>query len=233
MTQPQKLKKPGLISRLRSNFFTGLVIVLPVALTIWMIWSFMGFVDNRVLPLVPKSYNPQSYIDFNIRGFGVVFFLLFTTVIGALTKGLFGRSLVRVGERWVDRVPVVRSIYNGAKQLVETITNSTDANFEKACLLQYPRQGVWAIGFISKTTGGEVSDKSGAAPMYSVFLPTTPNPTSGFLLFVPQKDVVVLDMDVETAAKLIISAGIVEPPTAAEIAAGKTLAPKSDDTPTK
>ncbi|MDE0764575.1 MAG: DUF502 domain-containing protein [Amylibacter sp.] len=214
-------KKFGFFSRLRGNFFTGLVIVLPVALTIWMIWSFMGFVDNRVLPLVPNNYNPLSYIDFNVRGVGVVIFLLFTTVMGAITKGLFGRQLIRIGESIVDRVPVVRSIYNGVKQIVETITSSSDNNFDKVCMFEYPRKGIWALGFISTKTGGEILDKAKSGSLYSIFVPTTPNPTSGFLLFIPQKDAIVLDMDIEEAAKLIISAGIVEPPTADEIAKNK------------
>lgn len=220
----QKIKterrKTGLIARIRGNFLTGLVVVLPVALTIWMVWSFIGFVDDRVLPLVPNKYNPLNYLDFNIRGVGVAIFLVFTTFIGAITKGLFGRQLIRLGENIVDRVPVVRSIYNGVKQIVETITSSSDTNFDKVGMFEYPRKGIWAIGFISKATGGEISEKSSADSLYSIFVPTTPNPTSGFLLFVPQKDVVLLDMDVEAAAKLIISAGIVEPPTPAEIAAG-------------
>jgi uncharacterized membrane protein len=218
-------RKSGFLGRLRGNFFTGLVIVLPVALTIWMVWSFIGFVDDRVLPLVPDRYNPLSYVEFNIRGVGVAIFLVFTTFMGAMTKGLFGRQLVRLGESIVDRVPVVRSIYNGVKQIVETVTSSSDNNFEKVCMFEYPRKGIWAMGFISKTTGGEILEKSGEQSLYSIFVPTTPNPTSGFLLFLPQKDVVVLDMDVEAAAKLIISAGIVEPPTAAEIASGKASRP--------
>jgi len=234
-------RKSGFIARLRSNFLTGLVIVLPVGLTIWMIWSFMGFVDNRVLPLVPErfvdfinsrvlslipeQFLPNTDIDFNIRGVGVAIFLIFTTFMGAVTKGLFGRQLIRIGESIVDRVPVVRSIYNGVKQIVETITSSSDNNFDKVCMFEYPRKGIWAIGFISTETGSEILDKAPVDAMYSVFVPTTPNPTSGFLLFLPQTDVIILDMDVETAAKLIISAGIVEPPTAAEIAAGEASRP--------
>jgi uncharacterized membrane protein len=218
-------RKIGFFARIRGNFLTGLVIVLPVALTIWMVWSFIGFVDDRVLPLVPDRYNPLTYVDFNIRGVGVGIFLVFTTFMGAITKGIFGRQLVRIGEAIVDRVPVVRSIYNGVKQIVETITSSSDNNFEKVAMFEYPRKGIWAIGFVSRSTGAEIAEKSSADSLYSIFVPTTPNPTSGFLLFVPQKDTVILDMDVEAAAKLIISAGIVEPPTAAEIAAGKASRP--------
>lgn len=222
--EPEQTTKsrPSIFSRLRSNFFTGLVLVLPIALTIWVIWAFAGFVDNRVLPLVPEIYNPLTYIDFEIRGTGIVIFLIFTTFVGALTKGLFGRQLVRAGERIVDRIPLVRSIYNGVKQIVETVTSSSDTNFDKACLVEYPRKGIYAVGFISKTTGAEVLEKTKEDGLYSVFVPTTPNPTSGFLLFFPKSDVILLDMEVEEAAKLIISAGIVEPPTIAEKLAGIT-----------
>ena len=213
-------KKPGFWSRQRNNFFAGLIIVLPVALTIYFIWAFVGFVDQRVLPLVPERFNPLTYVDINIPGLGVVFFLIFTTIIGGITKGLFGRQLLRWGEGLVDRTPVVRSIYNALKQIMETVFNNSKASFEKACLIQYPRQGIWAVGFVSTDTKGEVLIKSGQTEMLSVFVPTTPNPTSGFLLFFPKEDVVILDMDVEEAAKLIISAGLVTPPTADEKAQG-------------
>jgi len=214
---PSKRKQPGFVSRLRGNFLTGLVIVLPVALTIWMIWAFIGFVDNSVLPLVPEGYKPQS----GWRGYGVFVFLAFTTLVGSLTKGIFGKQLLKYIESLVDRMPIVRTIYNGVKQIVETVLNQSNASFEKACMVEYPRRGIWAIAFVSTTTKGEVLAKSGEDGMMSIFLPTTPNPTSGFLLFVPTKDVVVLDMDVEAAAKLVISAGLVMPPTKEEIAAGK------------
>lgn len=219
--QVKPARKTGFIARLRNNFFTGLVVVLPVFLTIYMLWSFVGFVDNRVLPLVPEKFNPRTYLDANVRGAGLLFFLIFTTFVGSMMKGIFGRQLLRFGENMVDRVPVVRSIYNGVKQIVETITTSSDSNFDRACLVEYPRKGIWAIAFISTETSGELITKSKQKAMYSVFLPTTPNPTSGFLLFLPQEDVIILDMDVEAAAKLVISAGLVMPPSPSEIKSGK------------
>lgn len=215
--KPTPPRRPGLIARLRGNFLTGLVLVLPVALTIWMVWAFVGFVDDSVLPLVPKAWQPEA----GIRGYGVIVFLIFTTLIGAMAKGLFGRQLVKYVEGLVDRMPVVRTIYNGVKQIVETVLNQSNKSFEKACLVEYPRRGIWAIAFVSTRTRGEILEKAGQDMMLSVFLPTTPNPTSGFLLFVPRKDVVVLDMDVEAAAKLVISAGLVMPPSQAEIEAGR------------
>ena len=153
-------------------------------------------------------------------GFGVVVFLLFTTVVGYFTRNLFGRQIVKIGESWVDRMPIIRSIYNALKQIAETILNQSNTSFKDACLIEYPRKGIWAIAFVSTDTKGEIREKSTASEMLSVFLPTTPNPTSGFLLFVPRKDVVILDMTVEEAAKLVISAGLVTPPSKAEIEAG-------------
>jgi uncharacterized membrane protein len=225
MAQKLKKKKPAkkqshIIASFRNNFLTGLAVVLPVAVTIWAVWSFVGFVDASVLPFLPAKYNPLTYFDINVRGLGVVVFLLFTTIIGAMTKGLFGRSLVRTAEGFVDRMPVVRSLYNGLKQIVETVVSQSNNSFERACLVEYPRKGIWAVAFISTSTGGEVLVKAGQKAMTSVFLPTTPNPTSGFLLFVPTEDVVELDMSVEEAAKLVISAGLVMPPSKAEVKSG-------------
>lgn len=223
--KPAKKKriKAPLFSRLRGDFLTGLIIVAPVMLTIYLILGVVGFIDNKVLPLVPEAYNPATYTDWNIRGFGVIVFLIFTTFVGAMTKGIFGRQLVRFAEGLVDRTPIVRSIYNGLKQIAETVLNQSNSSFENACLVEYPRKGIWAIAFVSTDTKGEVAIRADQGDMLSVFLPTTPNPTSGFLLFLPKKDVIILDMDVESAAKLVISAGLVTPPTKAEIAAAKQL----------
>lgn len=212
--------KPTIMHRLRSNFFTGIVIVAPVVITIYLIWTVVTFIDARVVPLVPATYNPSTYLGQDIPGFGVVIFLISTAIIGSLTKGLFGRQLLRIWENLVGRTPVVRSVYRGLKQIVETVLSQSNSNFQHACMIEYPRKGIWAIAFISTASKGEVLQKAGETEMLSVFLPTTPNPTSGFLLFVPRKDVVILEMTVEDAAKLVISAGLVTPPTKAEIAAG-------------
>lgn len=210
--KPKVKKQSHIVAGFRNNFLTGLAVVLPVAVTIWAVWSFIGFVDARVLPFLPAKYNPLTYIDMDVRGMGIIVFLIFTTIIGALTKGLFGRSLMRTAEGIVDRMPVVRSLYNGIKQIIETVVSQSNSSFDKACLVEYPRKGIWAVAFISTKSGGELLTKTGQEAMTSIFLPTTPNPTSGFLLFVPTKDVIELDMSVEEAAKLVISAGLVMPP---------------------
>lgn len=217
-----RIPRRTLISALRANFLTGLVVIAPVGLTIWLIWSVVGWIDGVVLPLVPLRYHPDRLIQdllglapsaqISVRGFGVIIFLLFTMIVGWMAKGLIGRSLIRFAETLVERTPVVRSIYSGIKQISETIFAQTESSFEKACLIEYPRKGIWAIGFVSTTAKGEIAGKSGPEDeMVSVFLPTTPNPTSGFLLFLPRRDVMFLDMSVEDAAKLIISAGLVYP----------------------
>lgn len=220
-----------LFAGLRNSFLTGLVVVAPIALTLWLIWSFVGWIDSWVLPFVPGRYHPDMLIDrffgdsewfraifgedvqVNIRGLGVVVFFVFTITVGWAAKGLIGRQFLAWGERVVDRMPVVRSLYSGIKQIAETVfSQTTDTKFDTACLVEYPRKGIWAIAFISTKAKGEIDAKIPVdEDIISVFLPTTPNPTSGFLLFVPRHSVIKLDMGVEDAAKLVISAGLVYP----------------------
>ena len=221
---PPTPRRGSIIGSLRASFLTGLVVIAPVGLTIWLIWTVVGWIDGFVLPLVPSAYHPdrllQDYlgldpsVQINVRGLGVVIFLIFTVFVGWVAKGFIGRSLIRFAESLVERTPVVRSIYSGIKQISETIFAQSERSFERACLIEYPRRGIWALGFISTNAKGEVAAKTGASPeeeMVSVFVPTTPNPTSGFLLIFPRSDVIELDMSVEDAAKLVISAGLVYP----------------------
>jgi uncharacterized membrane protein len=214
-----------ILTALRNNFIAGLVVIAPIGLTLWLIWTVVGWVDSFVWPFVPDAYQPEelvnrligrvpmdaNWIEVNVRGIGVVIFLIFTMLVGWMGKGLIGRSFLRWGESLVARVPVMRSIYNAVKQIAETVFAQSDTSFDKACLIEYPRKGIWAIGFISTSTKGEVLTKANTGPMTSVFVPTTPNPTSGFLLLFPTKDVIELDMTVEDAAKFVISAGLVYP----------------------
>ncbi|WP_375227689.1 DUF502 domain-containing protein [Roseobacter sp. S98] len=212
----------SLFASLRASFLTGLVVIAPVGLTIWLIWSVVGWIDGFVLPLVPRAYQPDRLIQdllgldpsvqINVRGIGVIIFLIFTVIVGWMAKGIIGRSMIRFAESLVERTPVVRTIYSGIKQISETVFAQSERSFEKACVIEYPRKGIWAIGFISTNTKGEIAARANdGSPMLSIFLPTTPNPTSGFLLFVPQQDVIELEMTVEDAAKLVISAGLVYP----------------------
>ena len=205
-------RKSKFTSNLRNNFLTGLAVIIPVFITTYLIWSTIGIVDGWVLPLIPEKYAIDKFIGIDVKGIGVIIFLLFTVFIGSLTKGYFGRTILKSAESLVDRMPVVRSIYNGIKQIAETVFSQSNNSFERACLVEYPRKGIWAVAFVSTKTKGEVSEKIGKnKDLFSIFLPTTPNPTSGFLLFLPEKDIIFLDMTVEDAAKLVISAGLVTP----------------------
>ncbi|PZX18507.1 putative membrane protein [Palleronia aestuarii] len=201
-----------LAGTLQASFLTGLVVIAPIGLTVWLIWAIIGWVDGFVLPFVPNRFKPEQYIGINLRGVGVIFFFFFTILVGWFAKGFIGRSFLRWGESLVDRTPVVRSVYNGLKQIAETVFAQKESSFDKAVLVEYPRKGLWAIAFIATDARGEIADgipRDGAKA--AVFLPTTPNPTSGFLLFVPHEDLITLEMSVEDAAKLVISAGLVYP----------------------
>ncbi len=209
-------RRSTFLGHLRANFLTGLVIVAPVALTIYFVWTAIGIIDSWVLPLIPDRYiqllSPEVTLGFNIRGFGLVIFLVFTLLVGYFMKGLIGRTLLKWGERLIDRTPVVRTVYNALKHIAETVINQSSQSFEQACLIEYPRKGTWAIAFIARPTKGEIKDKfPGDDRLLGLFVPTTPNPTSGFFLMVPESDILVLDMTIEDAVKLVISAGLVYP----------------------
>ena len=174
-------------------------------------WWIINFIDEWVTPLIPTKYNPETYLPFSLPGLGLLILFIVLTLIGALTAGLIGRWVVRTGERILNRMPVVRSVYSAIKQIFETILAQQSNAFREAVLIEYPRRGIWAIGFITGTTKGEVQNLT-LEETVNIFLPTTPNPTSGFLLFVPREEVVPLDMSVEEAVKMVISGGIVTPP---------------------
>ena len=207
-----------LLAWLRANFLTGLVVVAPVGLTIYIVWTVIAIIDSWVLPLIPAPYQPETVFGFDIRGVGLIIFVTFTVIIGYVAKGLLGRWILFQGEMLVSRMPIVRSVYRGIKQIAEAIVDKSAMSFDRVCLVEYPRKEAWAIAFYSNDAQSEIRDCLGErGKMISVFVPTTPNPTSGFLLFVPEDDVFYLDMSVEDAAKLVISAGLVYPATPREI----------------
>nr|WP_319389189.1 DUF502 domain-containing protein [uncultured Cohaesibacter sp.] len=206
-------------ARVRNYFLMGLVIAAPIGITIYITWAFIGWVDSTVKPYIPHIYNPDNYLPFSVPGVGLVFSFLILTILGFLTANFVGRSLLTFGEIFVGRMPLVRNLYNALKQIFETALSQKGKTFTKAAVVEYPRRGLWALAFVATETMGEVAhriedrDKPGDDHdgYISVFLPTTPNPTSGFLLFVPKNDVIMLDMSVEDAAKLVVSAGLVTP----------------------
>ncbi len=221
MTDDPHRRRP-LLSGLRTSFLTGLVVVLPIALTIWLIWAVVGWIDAWVLPAIPAAWHPDALMrwwlgedwGYNIRGLGVVIFLVFTTLVGWFAKGFFGRALLHWTEVLVERMPVVRSVYNGLKQIAQTVFSQGEQKFDRACLIEYPRKDVWTVGFVAGRVKGEVKARLPYPPedeVLTVFVATTPNPTSGYLVWVRAADIIMLDMSLEDAAKLIISAGLVYP----------------------
>ncbi|MCU0893323.1 MAG: DUF502 domain-containing protein [Rhodospirillales bacterium] len=206
----------GFGARLRAYLLAGVVITAPISITFYLAWMFITFVDARVTPLIPQAYNPENYLPFALPGLGLVIVVVALTIIGALTAGFVGRLVMRFYDRVLGRMPVLRSIYSASKQIIETVVAHQSTAFREAVLVEYPRRGIWSIGFLTGVTRGEVQ-KLTEEEVLNVFLPTTPNPTSGFLLFVPRGDLVILDMTVEEALKMVISGGIVTPPLAAEL----------------
>ena len=203
-------KSKSFLSKIRSYFLTGVIITAPVGLTFYVAILFIGFVDSRVRNIIPEKYHYDNLLPIEIPGIGLLFVFVLLTFIGFLTAGLIGRFIIKLGERIISRLPIIRSVYGALKQIFESVLASSSKSFREVVLIEYPRKGVWAIGFITGDTKGEVQ-KATKENMVNVFLPTTPNPTSGFLLFVPRKDVIILDMNVEEGIKMVISGGIVTP----------------------
>lgn len=227
---PSSLRRPGrVLGALRNNLLAGLIVIAPLGMTVWLVWTLLGWVDSFVWPFVPAAYHPDALVNrilghdpgspqwvaVNIRGVGVVIFLVFTVLVGWITKGLVGRSLISWGEDLVARLPFVRSIYSALKQVAESIFAQDDAKFDRMCLVQFPRKDTWSVGFIAPEPRGEIRARLGALwpddPVMAVYLPTTPNPTTGYLMWCRKSEIIELDMGVEDAAKLVISAGLVYP----------------------
>ncbi len=200
-----------MLGKLRTYFLTGIVVAAPIAITIWLVWWFVSLFDSWLKPYIPAIYNPDHYLPFTVPGVGLVFALVGITVIGALAANLVGKTLIHFGERTLDRMPVIRSVYKAVKQIFETVLSSNASNFTSVGLVGYPRPGVNVVCFIARELdSGEIGLPPGTT-YYSAFMPTTPNPTSGFLFFIEKHEVTILDITVEEAAKLVISAGLVTP----------------------
>lgn len=219
MSETAPKVRRSLLGGLRSSFLTGLVVVLPVGLTLWLTWSAIGWLDGWILPLIPAAYQPEALVhrllgpeaNFPLRGVGVIVFLVFTVLIGWVARGFIGRAFMRQAEALVDRVPVVRSVYGGLKQITETIFGQQEKTFDKTCLVEFPRAGTWAVGLVASKAKGEIAAKlPHPEDMIAVFVGLTPL-TSGLLIYVPRRDVIFLDMKPDEAAKLIVSGGLVYP----------------------
>ncbi len=197
--------------RIRAYLFAGILVTAPISITLYLAWVFINFVDSKVTPLLPEKYNPENYLPFAVPGLGLIILAVGLILTGALTAGFFGKLWLRFSEQMLARMPVIRNVYSALKQILETILAQQSNAFREAVLVEYPRRGMWAVAFITGRTVGEVQNIT-EEDCVNIFLPTTPNPTSGFLLFVPNKDLIRLDMSVEEAIKMVISGGIITPP---------------------
>jgi len=185
-------------------------VLAPVTITFYLAYAFVNFVDEVIGGLIPEMYHPDQYLPFSIPGLGLVIALVGITLVGALTAGYLGRMFVRIYESVLNHTPIIKSIYSSTKQIFETVFQSQSAAFRDVVLAEYPRKGIWVMGFVTGTTRGEVQKKTGGS-VKNVFIPTTPNPTSGFLVFMKESELIPLDMRVEDAFKMLISSGIVVP----------------------
>ncbi|MGH6945871.1 MAG: DUF502 domain-containing protein [Kiloniellales bacterium] len=220
---------PGM--KLRTYFIAGILVTAPISITLWLVWQVVTFIDSQVTPLIPPQWNPQSYVAFGIPGLGLIVALIALTLIGFLAAGYLGRLFTRLSDRLMARVPIARSLYSWTKQVFETVLSHKSTAFREVVLVEYPRRGNWAVGFITGRTEGEVQRLT-EATVNNVFIPATPNPTTGFLLFIPEDDIHRLDMTVEEGLKLVISGGIVAPPAGRTrtATAGTTRAQQASDT---
>jgi uncharacterized membrane protein len=221
MTDPAKppediietdLPPQGLGARLRNYFLTGLVVAGPLAITAWLVWTFVTWVDGLVRPLIPEAYRPETYLPLKIPGSGLVIALFALTLLGFLTHNLVGRTLLQLGDHLIDRMPIVRPIYKTVKQVFQMLFSKSGTSFRKVGLVEFPAPGMWSLVFISQPPSAEVAARMPEGDdQISVFLPCTPNPTTGFFFYLPRKNIIELEIPVEQAATLIMSAGMIQP----------------------
>jgi uncharacterized membrane protein len=201
----------GIAGRIRNYFLTGLVVAGPVLVTAYLTWSFITWVDNLVRPFIPPVYRPETYLPWPVPGTGLLIAFVFLTLLGFLTANLVGRSLVELGESLLNRMPIVRPVYKTMKQIFETLFSKTGSSFRTVALVEFPAPGMWSLVFLSQPPSGDLSAKLPKGEHVSAFMPCTPNPTTGFFFYVLRKDLIELDISVENAMTLLISAGMVQP----------------------
>ena len=213
MTAEQAPQRKGLWAQfkgaVKTNLAAGLLVVVPVVATGYLLWLLVAWVDG-ILAFVPAAYRPSTYLPWNIPGLGIVIVFAILFLAGFGVRNLLGRKLLALGEFLLSWVPFVYPLYRGVKQLLETLFGSASRDFKRVVLVEYPRRGIWALAYVTGTAAGEIQAKT-ERKVLNVFLPTTPNPTSGFYLLVPEEDVIPLDMAVEDSFKLLISGGIINP----------------------
>lgn len=197
--------------RIRNYFLTGLVVAGPVLITVYLTWSFITWVDDLVRPFIPPIYRPETYLPWPIPGTGLVVAFFALTLLGFLTANLVGRTMVGWGEGLLNRMPIVRPIYKTMKQIFETLFSKTGSSFRQVALVEFPAPGMWSLVFLSQAPSGHVAERLPEGDHISAFMPCTPNPTTGFFFYVLRKELIVLDITVESAMTLLISAGMVQP----------------------
>ena len=206
--QPQKKKRRSVAIWLRDTFLAGLVVTVPIFITFYLVSWGVQLLDNWFKPFIPIKYHPETYLPFSVPGIGVILTFVLLTLVGALAANFFGKFLLTMSDRAIQRMPVVGTLYSAIRQIMRS-TLRDGASFSKVALIEYPRKDVYAIAFVTKAAEKRVNEAAGET-MIGVFLPTTPNPTSGFLLFLPERDIIILDMTVEEGARLVISAGLAD-----------------------
>lgn len=202
--------KPGILGWLRARFVAGMLIALPIVATFVILEFLINLIDSRVVPLLPPSLRPETYLDYAVPGFGLIILVLFLTLVGAIATNFLGKFLVNLTDRVLTRVPIVRSVYSVFKQIRDVFQNNSAGQYKEVAMVEYPREGSWVIGFVAGPAKGEMRQKLGE-DYIGIFVPTTPNPTSGFLLYVAESKVVRMDLTVEEGAKIIFSGGLVVP----------------------
>src|SRR6267143_1736885 len=198
-------------SRIRTYFLTGLVVAGPVAITIYLVWSFINWVDDLVRPFIPIAYRPETYLPVKIPGTGLIIALTALTLLGFLTANFVGRKLVEAGENILNRMPVVRPIYKSLKQIFETLFSKSGSSFRRVALVEFPSPGMWSLVFLSQPASPDIAARLPQTEHVAAFMPCTPNPTTGFFFYVPRRDLIELDITVESAMTLLMSAGMVQP----------------------
>jgi uncharacterized membrane protein len=210
--EPAPEAHSGIVARFRNYFLTGLVVAGPIAITFYLTWWFVTWVDGLVRPFVPVAYRPETYLPFGLPGSGLIVAVVALTLLGFLTANLIGRTLVDLGESLLGRIPAVRAIYRGLKQVFETLFSGNGSSFRRVGLVEFPSPGMWSIVLISQSPSPDVARSlPGQEEHISVFLPCAPNPTTGFFFYVPKAKIVEVDMSAEDAATLIMSCGVVQP----------------------
>ena len=201
----------GLVGRLRTYFLTGLILVAPAYITISLTWWFINWVDDLVRPFIPIAYQPETYLPVKIPGTGLIIAFVTLTLFGFLTANFVGRKLVELSENILNRMPVIRPIYNSLKQIFQTLFAKGGSSFRRVGLIEFPSPGMWSLVFLSNPASPEIATRLPDTEHVAAFMPCTPNPTTGFFFYVARRDVIDLDITVEAAMTLLMSAGMVQP----------------------